>query len=163
MNGLTDTAHLSHERLLLRVDALLDVARAVGTVPCEQLRDRVEQVRQFLLVSLLPHMDATESAIYPRLEMLLSDQGACGPLRREHDDVRRLVAELDRLCSANRAGEYRRGPALALRRVLYRIHAIVRVHLDEEEMMVDLLAGSVDPDEAAAIATDIERATSIQL
>ena len=163
MANLTDAAHLNHEQLVPRVEALLEVARAVGTVPCEQLRPQVEQVRQFLLVVLLPHMDAAETAVYPRLEMVLSDAGACGPLRREHDEVRRLVAELDRLCSAHRGGEYRRGEALALRRALYRIHAIVRVHLDEEEMLVDLLARSMGPDEAAAIANDLERATSIPL
>ena len=163
MTSLTDAAHLSHDQLVRRVDALLDVARAVGTIPCEQLRPQVESARQFLLVSLLPHMDVAEATVYPRLEMILSDRGACGPLRREHDDVRRLVAELDRLCSANREGEYHRGPALALRRALYKIHAIVRVHLDEEEMMLGILAGHVDPDEAAAIAADIERATSVSL
>jgi hypothetical protein len=108
-------------------------------------------------------MEAAERAIYPRFESALSDAHALEPLRREHEEVRRLVPELGRLCDAHQEGPYRRGEALALRRVLYRIHALVRVHLDEEEMLTALLAHSIDPDEASAVAADLAHAVAIPL
>jgi hemerythrin-like domain-containing protein len=163
MTTLTDTVHEHHATLIPQVDALLDTARMVGTVPCEELRPRVLETRLFLSGTLLPHMEAAERSIYPRLESALSDTGALAPLRREHEEVRRLAADLDRLCDANREGAYHRGAALALRRALYRIHAIVRVHLDEEEMLTALLAHSIDADEAASISNDLAHAVAIPL
>ena len=163
MTTLTDTVHEHHAILIPHVDALLETARMVGTVPCEELRPRVLDTRSFLSGTLLPHMEATERSIYPRLESALSDTGALAPLRREHEEVRRLTAELGRLCDANREGPYRRGAALALRRALYRIHAIVRVHLDEEEMLTALLAHSIDPDEVASVASDLAHAVAVPL
>jgi hypothetical protein len=163
MATLTQTVHEHHAQLIPSVDALLDTARMVGTVPCEELRPRVLEARSFLTGTLLPHMDAAEAAVYPRLESALSDANALAPLRREHADVRHLVAELDRLCAAHREGPYRRGEALALRRALYRIHAIVRVHLDEEEMLTGLLTRSMEPDEAEAVARDLAHAVAIPM
>ena len=113
MTTLTETVHEHHAQLIPHVDALLDTARMVGTVPCEELRPRVLEARGFLSGTLLPHMDAAENSVYPRLESALSDANALAPLRREHDEVRRLVAELGRLCDAHKDGSYRRGEALA--------------------------------------------------
>jgi plasmid stabilization system protein ParE len=162
MTTLADTVHEHHDALLPRVDGLLETARLVGSLPCEELRPRVLETRAFLADMLIPHMEAAERAVYPRLEAILTDTGALGPLRREHQEVRRLVAELDRLC-ATHEGPYRRGEALALRRCLYRLHAIVRVHLDEEEMMAQLLAHRIDPEEATAIARDLAHAVTVPL
>lgn len=163
MTTLTETVHEHHAALIPHVDALLETAQMVGTVPCEELRPRVIAAREFLAGTLLPHMEAAERSVYPRLESALSDTGALAPLRREHEEVRRLAAELDRLCAANPDGTYHRGAALALRRALYRLHAIVRVHLDEEEMLTALLAHSIDQEEATAIATDLAHAATIEL
>ena len=163
MHTLADTIHEHHDQLFPRVDDLLETARLVGNASCEELRPRVLALRSFLAGTLLPHMEASERAVYPRLEMLLSDSGALAPLRREHKEVRLLADQLDRLCAAHGDGPYRRGEALALRRLLYRLHAIVRVHLEEEEMMSGLLARAVEPDEAEAIGRDLAHAAAIPL
>jgi hypothetical protein len=163
MATLTDTVHEHHARLIAGVDAILATAQMVGTVPCEELRPHVLESRAFLAGTLLPHMEAAEHAVYPRLESALSDANALEPLRREHEEVRHLTAALGRLCDAHQDGVYRRGEALALRRVLYRVHAIVRVHLDEEEMLTALLAHSIDSDAAAAVAADLAHAVAIPL
>jgi hypothetical protein len=163
MSTLAETVHEHHDQLIPRVDDLLETARLVGVASCDELRPRVLATRAFLTGTLIPHMEASERAVYPRLEVLLSDTGALAPLRREHAEVRHLVDELNRLCTAHGEGPYHRGEALALRRVLYRLHAIVRVHLDEEEMMTTLLARSTDPDEIDAIARDLQHAGAIPL
>ena len=162
MSTLIETVHEHHDVLVPQVEALLETARLVGTLPCEELGPRVQQARAFLSGTLLPHMEAAERAVYPRLEAILSDTGALAPLRREHGEVRRLVAELDRLCAAHE-GPYHRGEALALRRCLYRLHAIIRVHLDEEELMAGLLAHRLEADEAVAIARDLAHAGAVPL
>lgn len=163
MATLTEIVHENHAHMIPALEAILATANDAGTVPCEELQGRVEAARGFLLVTLLPHLEAAELSVYPRLEMLLSDTGACGPLRREHDELRRLVADLDRMCTSHRGTAYHRSEALVLRRILYRIHAIARVHLDEEEEMLGLVARSVDEDEAAAIAAQLTRIGTIPL
>jgi hypothetical protein len=163
MTTLTETVHEHHAHLIAGVDAILATAQMVGSVPCEELRPRVLEARDFLAGTLLPHMEAAERAVYPRLESALSDAHALEPLRREHEEVRRLVSELGRLCDAHQDGVYRRGEALALRRVLYRTYALVRVHLDEEEMLTGLLAHSIDPEAAAEVAADLAHAVAIPL
>jgi plasmid stabilization system protein ParE len=163
MSTLAETVHEHHDQLIPHVDELLETARLVGTASCEELRPRVLATRAFLTGTLIPHMEASERAVYPRLEVLLSDTGALAPLRREHAEVRHLIDELDRLCAAHGEGPYHRGEALALRRVLYRLHAIVRVHLDEEEMMIALLAHSQDPEEITAVARDLKHAVAVEL
>jgi hemerythrin-like domain-containing protein len=163
MSTLTEIVHENHEHMIPALDAILATANAAGTVPCDELQGRVEAARVFLFVTLLPHLEAAEESVYPRLEMLLSDTGACGPLRREHDELRRLVAELDRLCTSHRGKTYHRAEALVLRRVLYRIHAIARVHLDEEEEMLGLVARSVDGEEAAVIASSLAKVGTVPL
>ena len=163
MSTLADTVHQHHDLLIPRVDDLLETARMVGTASCEELP--APRPRD----AGLPHRHADpahggqRAGRLSRLEVLLSDTGALAPLRREHAEVRRLVAELDRLCAAHGEGPYHRGEALALRRVLYRLHAIVRVHLDEEEMMTSLLARSADEDEIEAIGRDLQHAIAVPL
>jgi len=163
MTELTETVHEHHVHLIAGVDAILATAQMVGTVPCEELRPHVLEARTFLDGTLLPHMEAAERAVYPRLESALSDAHALAPLRREHEEVRQLTAELGRLCDAHQDGVYRRGEALALRRVLYRIFALLRVHLEEEEMLAALLAHSIDPETAKAVAADLAHAVAIPL
>jgi hypothetical protein len=163
MTTLTETVHDHHALLVPHVEALLETARLVGNVPCEELRPRVVEARDFLTGMLIPHMAAAEASVYPRLEAALSDAGALAPLRREHGEVRHLAEELDRLCASHPEGVYHRGEALTLRRVLYRLHALVRVHLDEEEMLTALLAHSIDADEAASVAADMAHAVAIPL
>lgn len=76
MSTLADTVHGHHDQLIPRVDDLLETARLVGTASCEELRPRVLATRAFLTGTLIPHMEASERAVYPRLEALLSDTGA---------------------------------------------------------------------------------------
>lgn len=164
MSALNATAHEHHERLLPGVAAMLETAEMVGSVPCEELRPHVLANRDFLNGLLLPHMEAAEKALYPALAQVLADPRAMAPMSREHAEIRTLTADLDRLCGHHREGApYTPGEAIELRRVLFRLYAIVKVHLVEEEHYLKVLSKNLTSEETAQLAGALEHAGRVAL
>ena len=165
MTTLLHASHEHHERLMPGVAQILETAELVGSVPCEDLRPRVLAARDFVTGLLLPHMEAAERALWPALASVLSDSQAMAPMAREHTEIRGLCADLGRICDRHASPEapFTAGDGLALRRILFRLHAILRVHLDEEEHYLNVLRGNLSEEETAELARDLEHATSIPL
>lgn len=165
MTTLLHVSHEHHERLLPGVAQILETAELVGSVPCEGLQPRVLAARDFVTGLLLPHMEAAERALYPSLASVLSDPQAMAPMAREHAQIRHLCTELGRICDRHATADtpFTPGDGLALRRVLFRLHAILRVHLDEEEHYLNVLRRNLTEAETAELARDLEHATSIPM
>jgi hypothetical protein len=115
---LPRVAHEHHERLMHGVEAMPEVGALLVAAPVAELRPRLDGLKLFLNDLLIPHMEAAERAIYPELERMLQNRHSLAPLRREHDEVRRLVGELTRLI--DELGETRPhvGQVVALRRII---------------------------------------------
>jgi hypothetical protein len=165
MTTLLHASHEHHERLMPGVAQILETAEMVGSVPCEDLRPRVLASRDFVTGTLLPHMEAAERALYPSLQAILSDPQAMAPMEREHAEIRGLCADLGRICDrhADPSVPFTPGDAMAVRRILFRLHAILRVHLDEEEHYINVLRRNLSEEETAALAQDLEHATSVPM
>jgi len=165
MTALIHAAHEHHARILPGVAQILETAELVGSVPCEELQPRVLAARGFVTTVLMPHMEAAERALYPSLARILSDPQAMAPMEREHAEIRHLCAELGRICDRHASPDapFTPGDGLALRRVLFRLHAILRVHLDEEEHYLNVLRGNLTEAETAELARDLQHATSVPL
>jgi hypothetical protein len=157
MSSLRTTTEEHHARLLPHVDRLLDLADAVGHVDCAGLHARFEEEYAFVVGQLVPHMEAIERTLYDRLEELMDGRHSMAPMRQEHRELERLVREL---------GDYRPHvgctwsavEGMALRRALYRLHAILKVHLAEEELYLGVLEGGLTDDEKDALARGIDHA-----
>lgn len=160
---LDETTHEHHDRLAPGVRELLDIAEQVGATPCDELRPRVVAARGFLEETLIPHMEQAESALYPTLEQLLGDPRAMAPMRREHVEIRGLVQALGTLCDHRAATPYTPGDAMKLRRILFRLYGLLRVHLFEEQEYVTLLRGNITQTEASALARNLEHAWRVAL
>ncbi|MCU0484097.1 MAG: hemerythrin domain-containing protein [Chloroflexi bacterium] len=165
MTTLLHASHEHHERLQPGIAQILETAELVGSVPCEDLRPQVLAARAFVSGTLLPHMEAAERAIYPALEAVLSDPQAMAPMAREHAEIRSLCAELGRICDRHASPDvpFTPGDGMAVRRILFRLHAILRIHLDEEEHYLTVLRRNLSEEETAELARDLEHATSIPL
>lgn len=158
MLTISKISHQHHETIVRNIDALVPLADAVAVSTTAELRPRLAEAHAFLAGSLMPHMAAAETALYPALDSLLSDPMAMEPMRREHATVRRLVAELgmtiDRLHDPLTVGQ-----RVTLRRTLFRLFAIVRTHLGEEDLYLPALEHNISPEAAATIAQAMEHAT----
>ena len=147
-----------HERLMHQVDRMPAVGDLIGSAPPSELRPKVDELSGFLTGLLLPHMDAAEQALYPELERLLQNRHSMTPMRGEHAEIRRLVAELGRFQGMVDDGRLSTGDAVALRRVIFRLYALLKVHLAEEQLYLGIIEKGASPESADALAAAMEHA-----
>lgn len=140
-----------HTELLPHIDALRTAGDAVGVVPVDELRTRVDDALAFLVGHLIPHATAEDKALYPEVERLMGAPGATAAMSRDHLEVDRLTHALRDL-RASLDGPLEPTLANDLRRVLYGLYALVRVHFaKEEEIYVPILEAGLTAPEADAL------------
>ena len=61
------------------------------------------------------------------------------PMRQEHEQLRRLVASMDGYHKLVVQGQLGPAEAIGLRRALFRLYAMLKVHLAEEELYLAVL------------------------
>jgi hemerythrin-like domain-containing protein len=145
-----------HDRLMRHVDVMPAVGDLVGAAPAADLRPRVDEIADFLDGLLLPHMEASEQTLYPELERMLQNRHSMTPMRREHDEIRGLVAELGRLQTRLDAGPLHTGEIVALRRVMFRLYAMLKVHLAEEQLYLGIIEHGVSVEGAEKLAAAMD-------
>jgi hypothetical protein len=147
-------------RLYAMADCLgCDCLDTVGVVAgVAALRDLEQGLRE----RLLPHMDAVEAAVHPTLERIMDDREASAPMRHEHEEIRRLVARLgDIIDSIDDCID--RASVLMLRRVMLRLHVLLRTHLDEEELYLPILEDRMTAEGEAALARALDHMAEVHL
>lgn len=147
-----------HERLMHHVDLMPATGDLVGAAPLAELRPKVDEMAGFLTGLLIPHMDTAERTLYPELERLLQNRHSMTPMRREHGEIRHLVSDLAQLQTELAAGHLPTGQAVALRRVIFRLYALLKVHLAEERLYLGIIEQGVSADGAEALAAAMEHA-----
>jgi iron-sulfur cluster repair protein YtfE (RIC family) len=145
-----------HDRLMRHLDAMTTVGDMVGVAPAAELRPRIDETADFLTDLLLPHMRAAEQTLYPELERMLQNRHSMTPMRREHDEIRTLVAEFVRLQERLAAGSLHTSETVALRRVIFRLYAMLKVHLAEEQLYLGIIEHGVSAESAEKLAAAME-------
>jgi iron-sulfur cluster repair protein YtfE (RIC family) len=153
---LPQVGHEHHERLLVHVNQMPEIADRFMTATPDELRRQVAELREFLTGTLVPHVDAAERTLYPELERLYQNRHSMSPMRREHAEVRRLVADLSKLADGVDAGHVSLGGTLALRRVVFQLYAILKIHLAEEELYLRIVDRGVATDVADLLAAALD-------
>jgi hypothetical protein len=153
--SLPQAAHEHHERLLERVNRIPEMADALLAAKPDAALASITEMRGFLSGTLLPHMEAAERALYPQLERMFQNRHSMAPMRREHDRIRELVGEFGGLVDKD-AGTISLGRTLALRRVLFSLYALLKVHLAEEEAYLRIVERGVPDDVADAVTAALE-------
>ncbi len=159
--SLPRTSHEHHERLMRRVDQMPAVGDLIsGREPLAELRPHIDETCGFLTGLLIPHMEAAERNLYPELERLLQNRHSMTPMRREHAEILRLVDDLVRLRKELDNGRTTTGEAVALplRRDIFRLYALLKIHLAEEQLYLGIIEKGVSPETADALAAAMEHA-----
>jgi hemerythrin-like domain-containing protein len=149
-----------HDRLMRHVDTLPELGDLIGVAPVADLRPRVDEIAGFLTGLLLPHMEAAEHTLYPELERMLQNRHSMTPMRREHEEIRKLAAELRRLQPRLDPGPLHTGETVALRRVVFRLYAMLKVHLAEESLYLGIIEHGVSAEEAEKLAAAMDHSGS---
>ena len=131
----------------------------VGRVECKALHRLYNEEYLFVANTLVPHMAAVEETLYPRLEGLMGPRHTMAPMREEHVIVRSLIEELGRFQVHEDQCTWDELEGLALRRALYRLHALLKVHLAEEEQYLAVLDRTLTDADKDALARGLSQPT----
>jgi hemerythrin-like domain-containing protein len=160
MLSLPQTTHEHHERIEFHVDRLPILAEMIGRVTPAELSESFEKECAFVNGQLVPHMAAIETALYGELQRLMENRHSMAPMRREHDQLRQLIQSLCEYRTHVAAGTLSPAEGIGLRRVLYRLYALLKVHLAEEELYLRVLDHNLSPDEKDVLARGIDHAVA---
>ncbi len=158
MRSLPDTTHDRHEQIGAHVDRLPELAEMIGRVTPDAFSASFQAECSFIIGRLVPHMAAIEGTLYGRLEQVMDRRHSMAPMRREHEQLRGLfeaLCEYGELVADDRLSET---DQIGLRRVLYRLYAILKVHLAEEELYLGVLERNLSVEEKNALAQGIDHA-----
>lgn len=162
MQALPKVTREHHDRLMRHIDQMPDVGDLVGIAPIDELQGRVAEMLAFFASMLLPHMEATEHALYPEFQRLVPCRDLLGSMRREHAEIRRQIDEVRRLHDQLGAGVLTAGDAAALRRVIFGLYAQLKVHLADEQQCLPILEHDVTPERADVLAAAMEHSKAEQ-
>jgi iron-sulfur cluster repair protein YtfE (RIC family) len=159
MERVTQPLHEEHETLLPRVEALRTIADVVGEVEGATLRRDVSDAFVFLSGVLMPHAAAEEQVLYPEVQRLMGASEATRTMSRDHQEVDRLRQELGTLRASLAGDSLTQAQARDLRRVLYGLYTLLRVHFaKEDEVYLPLLDAQLSQDYANALFARMEQA-----
>lgn len=163
MHTLPKTSHAHHERLMPGIDRLPAVGDMVGHASPDDLRAALDETVSFLSDLLLPHMEAQERALYAEFERILQNRHSMTPMTREHGEIRDLAARIGALRHRMSERALGTGEAVELRRTIFRLYALLKVHLAEEELYVSILDHNVDEEAAGRLAAALRHVGATEL
>ena len=132
-NELARRFQAEHVAIRTDLEQLRLVADSLGRVPAADALVGLRDVHRLLVEEVEPHEQAEERELYVALNRVLGGSDATGPMSRGHVEIshqiRRLGQLLDEIGPNGPDGE----DVVELRRVLYGLYAVLRLHTAQEE------------------------------
>ncbi len=122
-----------HDALAIGIRQIRALADDLGRVPAPEALTRMVSLRTFLDQELLPHEMAEDRELYPAVAEVLGGQDPTAPMSRMHIEIAHLIGLFGRLVDDVAADGPDDDDARELRRVLYSLDAVLRLHMAQEE------------------------------
>jgi len=130
---------LEHLVIKSDLDHLLAVADAIGTMEPARVMPAVQEMHTILTEEVGPHEEAEEEVLYPALERVLGGSEPTAPMSRAHVEIAHQIRRLGHLIEDVGTTTPDQEDVDEIRRLLYGLHAILRLHtLQEEESYLSL-------------------------
>jgi heavy metal translocating P-type ATPase len=139
-----------HRELAPALARIRPLADRLGTMPPGEALAELRRTRAFLLETLLPHEEAEDREVFPFLARSVGNDDATAALHRTHTEIFHLVRFIDRLVSEIAPEGPGPEDLTDLRRVLYGLDAILRLHMAQEEELY-LALGDEHPEAAQPV------------
>lgn len=130
---VADALRTEHNQLLPLLDRIDSAARAVSGPDPDSARAELEAVASMLRNDLLPHEREDESRLYPQLAEVLSGPDPLAAMSRTHREIFHLARLYSRVLEDLPEGPLPDFELVQLRRLLYGLVAILRLHFAQEE------------------------------
>jgi Hemerythrin HHE cation binding domain len=128
-----------HRQLAPGIARLRTVADGLDVLSPGDARAELEGVRSFLVDTLMPHEEEEDRTVYPTLASALGSDDSTSALHRTHVEIFHLVRLFDRLVLELSDDGPTADDRTDLRRVLYGLDAILRLHMAQEEELYESL------------------------
>ena len=137
-----------HRELISGVADLGRLAQRLSGGDVDQLAGEIQTAIEFLKHELLPHAQAEERLIYPKVERVLrAEGGATGTMEYDHRRIERLARDLDGVATAGHSNE--------ARPLLQQLATTVQLHFDKEEELYLPLLSRLGPEEREAMVRSL--------
>jgi heavy metal translocating P-type ATPase len=134
--------HAAHSGLHGEIERLRQTADRLDEMPPATALTEVREINAFLVGPLLDHERFEDQTVYPSVASASGDDDATAPLSRTHREIFHLISLFSRQVDELEASGPDDGDQRDLRRVLYSLHAILGLHMaQEEELYVGLAEG----------------------
>ena len=121
------------DEIRLAADGLGDAgAERAGITPGET-RASLDRVQRFLVDQLLPHERAEEATVYPAVSRVMGGEDPMASMSRAHMEIGHLARVYGQLLDGLPPGGLDPDDVPDLRRVLYGLHAVLKLHFAQEE------------------------------
>jgi heavy metal translocating P-type ATPase len=122
-----------HDRLIPKLDGIRDLADSLDDMESGHAKTALEEIRSLVVEVIVPHEGEDEDVMYPQLAAVLPGEDPMALMSRTHREIFHLADGLQR--QVNDLPAEGPGPEdiSDLRRTLYSLHAILRLHFDQEE------------------------------
>jgi hemerythrin-like domain-containing protein len=161
MASITQPLRDEHKELLPYIEIIRQAGDAVNESLTTMAHERIEEVYRFLTQQLMPHAQAEEQALYPMVQKVMGAEQATATMSRDHFEITRLTEELDSLRVHRSQLSVTSIQAMTLRRILYGLYTLVKLHFTkEEEIYLPLLDAKLTADEAKAMFERMEAVAS---
>ena len=159
--SLPQTGHEHHERIREHVDRLPALADMLELrPPPPEFGPRFAREYDFITGTLWPHVEVVEVSVYPELERLMQNRHSMAPMRREHEELGRLIESMGSYVDRVEAGPLNPTDALGLRRLIIQFYALVKTHVAEETEYLRVLQGNLSDEEQDAIVAGMAHAVT---
>ena len=139
-----------HREFTPHLQRIRTVADRLETYSADEVMTELEQIRWFLLERLVQHEQEEEAAVYPVVAELLGGEDPMGSMERAHMEIEHLARVFGHLLSDLPPEGPGPEDLIDLRRVLYGLHAILRLHFAQEEEAYSWLAAETDREPVGA-------------
>ncbi|MCL4839917.1 MAG: hemerythrin domain-containing protein, partial [Thermoanaerobaculia bacterium] len=141
----SERTRAEHRELAPGIEAMRALADRREELPAAELAARLEEARRFLEEELLPHDEREDAEVYPLVVRRHGAESAAA-MGRTHLEIRHLATLFSRMVGEVPAEAMAAEDLRDLRRVLYGLHAILRLHFaQEEQQLLPLLEAELSP------------------
>ncbi len=129
------TKRFRNEHLAIRadIDRLRTAADSLGVVDPAESMVQIRQVHKLLVEEVGPHEEAEQDVLYPALDRILGGSDPTGPMSRAHVEIAHQIKRLGQLLDDIGPDGPDEEDVAELRRLLYGLNAVLRLHTAQEE------------------------------
>ncbi|WP_028230305.1 heavy metal translocating P-type ATPase [Paraburkholderia mimosarum] len=131
-----------HARLEPVIEQIRQLADDMPGLPATAVKARLGDLGDLLTQQLIPHERHDDAQVYPQLAPLLGGDDPLASMSTMHREIIRVTRTLSHMAADLPAGDPDTEWLQEIQRLLYGLHAIVRLHCEQEDELFHALADS---------------------